>query len=1080
MPSDDSDFDDVGIGGIGGNGPDFDFEPDSTLNETHTYIANMLGLSDQLPSLNHVFYTVASLCDPFTQPEENEHSVLSLDCISDLVIAISYSNLKYSNTNRNDLVTDEAIKNPELQSLKFDLSLAYFTILQAILAGLNCDDELHLRYVNNDEENFVSNLTQWTPNFITEDYELKICYRMVCVLLMCIYKLFKPPVEKDEDDNLVSKSYNLSTNPYLHYFIKVWKCQTNVILLGLEIDRRLEKMNLEQPENSGKEYVTPFIVHATLKGSSAIRYVVTWILNQNPSVQEGESAEINSITNGPETGKAEEVGSFSDIEKNSFSDSEYDIKCESLLNFIHPLARKKVNGGALLIDMRFVVIALLIVNSGYSMRSKALYAVSKADWDEERYQNQNKPIAELGDILIDLEYEDRFDEDIRYIFDWEGEWEDEDEEDEEEGEEEEPNKDGKQEIQAESIKIKTVDEKAIEEKEKIKSQLSNEQNGSEPNGNEGDDTKNGMIKTASKEHSERFFQLKELLKKGDLDADELQNWLEEDAKVNQTLPQENAVGNGGIPRISTAVRSEETIEFDDLGRDWRDHARGENTKFRGWFLETLKTYDNLSEKEKEDPDDFFSSWKEFEQCLEFLLLLGIESNEEGDVEAERKIGQSVLNTIAKAIKDEEELKENNTNTITPDKIYNYWSSLATELEIAKTQDNNKLIIPIFGITKFELLLHNNGKLTLCMLDEMLMCKGYRRVLIWFITHNVNLSPPLINYVFELLVGLRGGESEKLKPYKFSREGPKIVLSEIEVLMLLHEFISTSGLYLLATKDGVETFYGYKIVLLDSIARKYLTLMCLLIDLLINVGVIDLNAPQKDGDVYDYTYNLQFFLITWIGKLPEARTLFFKIKQARGLAGEVEGKPANSGSVIDTPPYTIEQLHSFVKYIEPLSMQEINDHLTNNSEHFKLLREYSSNLEVHIKWLLCQNDRDREFVKEVIGPKSSLTSMQEDFQFFLENFNTLCKIDFLAEFLFRKIEKNIQTGLIFTPLEVEVAEGITRLNNGVVTTIGEENEDSEFNGQFLDGIGQFSESNEKEEEPSGKKKKSKKKKKGKKK
>ena len=37
----------------------------------------------------------------------------------------------------------------------------------------------------------------------------------------------------------------------------------------------------------------------------------------------------------------------------------------------------------------------------------------------ERIKNQATPIAELGDLLIDLEYDDQFDEDIRYIFDCE-------------------------------------------------------------------------------------------------------------------------------------------------------------------------------------------------------------------------------------------------------------------------------------------------------------------------------------------------------------------------------------------------------------------------------------------------------------------------------------------------------------------------------------------------------------------------------------------------------------------------------------------------------------------------------------
>lgn len=970
--------------------------------QLHTRLAKVLGLPEDLLSLQHVFSTVASLCDPFTQPEENEHSILSLDCISDLVIAISYSNLTYSKSplrrrlsletteaasaGTTDATTagDDAVLNPELQSLKFDLSLAYFTILQAILGGLNCDDELKLRYVNNDEDHWFQNLMEWTPT-ITDDHELKLCYTMACVLIVSIYKLFKPESRKSHDHG-----YNLSTNPYLHYFIKTWKCQTNVILLGLEIDRRLEATNLVESE---QEYVTPLIVHATLKGASAIRYVVTWILNQNPTALHeddiGHRDEIEPITQ-------------VDMDASTISDPDYDMKCESLINFVHPLARKNVNGGALLIDMRLVVIALLITNVGLSMAHKAPEeecARSIGQWELERRENQAKPVAELGDILIDLEYEDRFDEDIRYIFEFE--YEEDEWEDEEVGE-------------------TSADEQRV-----------------------------------SNAELERF------VKPG-------QKTIQDGSKQEKMHPQISAEEKTERSRaqVSTAVRSKETLDIDEHGRDWRDIPRGENADFRPWFMETLQRFNNLSAKEKEDPDDFFTTWKTFEACMDFLALQCIEGNDAEAESTEKRIGQSVLNTIAKAVKDEMDgvTAADDDTKINPDKIYNYWASFATEEEVATTQDNNKLIIPIFGITKFELLLHNNRKLAGCMLDEMLMCSGYRRVLIWFITHNINLCPALINYVFELLVGLRGGNGERQKPYVHSRMGPKIVLSEIEELMLLHEFLSNSGFYLLATKDGVETFYGYKIVLLESIAKKYLTLMCLMIDQLINTGVINLNAKKREDDMYDYTYNLQFFLITWISSLPEARKLFFRIKKARGESDDGEEEDNNTAhGKPEADSFSRQEYTLFIHKIADMTMSEINNHLIGNEHDFRLLKDYTARLEKHIKWILCQNSKEEEFVKVAVGPKSRLQTVQDDFQFFLENFNILSKIDYMAESLFRKLEKNLQSGLIFESLEFSHdVEQTSKNGHTSSVTIGESNmadesmfDESEFNDQFLDGVGHFS-------------------------
>lgn len=89
----------------------------------------------------------------------------------------------------------------------------------------------------------------------------------------------------------------------------------------------------------------------------------------------------------------------------------------------------------------------------------------------------------------------------------------------------------------------------------------------------------------------------------------------------------------------------------------------------------------------------------------------------------------IINTIAKSILDN---KEKRDSSITPMKIYQFWTSLASMEAIRITQeDNNKMIAPIFSVTKFELFFHNNPLLARAAMDEMLMCEGHRKLLIWF-------------------------------------------------------------------------------------------------------------------------------------------------------------------------------------------------------------------------------------------------------------------------------------------------------------------------------------------------------------
>ncbi|RLV90778.1 Protein MMF1 mitochondrial [Spathaspora sp. JA1] len=811
------------------------------LTKRHDVLAILLDVEED-PELDFIFKTIASLCDPFTQPQESEDTILSVDFISDLVISIVYSH--YIEEHDQDIKEN----NLDIQTIKFDISTQLFSIVRRIHKYLNAEDELELRFVNNDEEHYKENLSNWTPNISisNDEAKAKLVYSITCVLLLSIYKLFVPK----------SGEYNVTLNPYLHYFLKLWKCHTNIILLGLEIDRRIEFQNHEK----GTEEETPEIVKLTLKGSSSIRYVLAWIINQNPS----SSFEVED--------------SISPYDKE-------DLQNVSVFNFIEPLAKKKSNGGSLSIDMRLVIIALLIIYSGTSFTAAQHQLSEQPSRNEEeasRRLNQSRKITELGDILIDLEYDDLFDEDIKYIFDYEYDGSDREFSDNEE-EEDKPHED---------------------------------------------------------------------------------NLSEDDDIMGK-------IGEYGI-------------EFDEFGRDWRDMARGGNENYQDSFVKKFDEFDKLQDKQQSD--DIFASWEELYSTFEFLNTNSID----GNIEAEKRVGQVVINTIAKAVRDKISKKED--PTITPEMIYSYWSSSATEQEFEITQDNNKVIVPIFNITKFEIFLHNNTKLARCAMDEMLMYNGSRRIFIWFITHNLNISNLSIDYVFQLLAGLRGN-NEKQTPYLFSRKGDKVILSEVEQSMLLHEFLTNANTYFSAA-EGIEISDGYKVVLAESIAKKQIQVICLMIQQLINIGVIDLSlnhdTDDEKDDIHDYRNEIQILLIGWIGKVPEARQLFFKIKNS-----DHETKPKN-GPKVKT---TLEEERKLFERYSTMSINEISNSI--EKKNLEILDNFTVRIASSIALLL---------VRESDVVPTDFKQFNEDLRFFLTNFNTLCKIEYVAETLFDKFEPIISTGL----------------------------------------------------------------------
>ncbi|EDK42629.1 hypothetical protein LELG_00807 [Lodderomyces elongisporus NRRL YB-4239] len=1020
--------------------------PVKNFSKRHNDLAFSLRLPTQDKFIQFVFTTLINLCDPYTQPEETEKYILSVSCVSDLLISLSFS-YYYEHSKSNG--SDNALNNElEMGSIKFAISTTFFNILQLINKYLNAGDEVKLRFIDNGDDQWQYHVAEWTPSD-TDPLNLNLVYSMSCVLIMSLQKLFdikkekkKKIDEKDEidekeekeegkgngtekgkqqkeekdDDNEkadeINDTYcNLLMNPYLHYFLKLWKCHTNIILLGLEIDRRIEFQNHENNE----ENETPPIIVATLKGSSSIRYVLAWIINQNPSLSPDDDDDDEDDDNDDEIyhhhhqqhqqqqQQQENLSKNIDDSPHHVLEKEHlvsnfdlrsmhDLENESLMNFIQPLARKKANGGAILVDMRLVIIGLLIIYSGTTFVAgdgKSGTSSGESEEQSRRRLNRSKPLAEIGDLLIDLEYADRFDEDIRYMLEYD------------------LDEDGS-ECECECA---------------CKCEM------------EGVGDKNDF-----KEDSVKY------------------------PEVNHASVATSIVKNENVD-----------IQFDEFGRDWRDIPRGENIHIKPSFLEKFRLYDESSDKT--ESDDFFTSWKELHDVFDFLCVTSIE----GNTDAERLLGQTAVNTIAKAVKEygeeSKKMPEINpgdvaTSKVTTDLIHMYLTAPAPEEFVKVVQDNNKAIIPILSITHFELMLHTNNKLARAMMDEMFMCEGHRRLLVWFLTHELNLSNILIDYVFELATGLRGGQVTNA-PYQFSRLGDKLILSDVEQLMLLHEFFTSSAFYLSADK-GIEIDGGYEVVLAESIAKKLMILLCLMINQLIKRNVIKIEASSSTKDeIYDYSAELLLLLISWIGKVPEARQLYFQIKNASleqpststtGISPTPDlTTPANkttttaaaaaatttittrkpttkSTTTKPTEPTTAnptlaaagemttfqskrnerliqidDERALFFKY-NNMTIEEIANDLDLNIRNMRIVNNFIVRMEANISIVLNKNASSQD-----------LEQIEDDFRFFLLNFNTFGKIDNFIELLFRRFEDVITTGDVCHSIET------AHVSNSAITT-----------------------------------------------
>ncbi|GMG21581.1 unnamed protein product [Ambrosiozyma monospora] len=735
-----------------------------------------------------LFSSLSTLCDPYTQPSQtgpHNESILSLDLVSDLILAINYSN--YTSTTKG---TPTPV---------FDMAYDLAHIVEHILAMCHSDNETELLKVNNDETHWKESCSTWIPDhtlsglheFVMDYHRLRVCYAICCVSVLCIYKLY-------------SSNKNFCLNPFISFYLQIWKNQTRVIFLGLEIDRRDEEQNFPG---------YPEVIRHVIKGASALRSVVALILN------------------------------------NEFDKRLHDLKHESLNNFMSPWGRKAGNG-SLTADMRIYVAAMLALGSD---------------------------LEDVTELLFNFEPEDRYDEDINYMFEVEIHGDDDDEY--------HLNHYGKSSDGVSTFDT-TVKSPIVTNAIDNKSEHSTEDNGAFEHGDGSDDEDDVEYELHPECHCV-FIEDEEHEDEQDIEDKEYHTEDKERTEPshdNLHVSQFNKDGELLSIDNDLAVRTaaSKSFKYDSEGRDWRDIPRGSNVNLTSEFIELLKA-------SQQDPQIFLTPMAVLLKSLDEMTRSTVSDDQS------EKIIRSTAWVVryeyeASVMTDSEKEERRNDPTINVDVIYSFLS-------------HHK---------NFENMIRFNPSASFCIIDELLMVEGYRRVLIWFLTH-LELSQWLINYFHELLIGSRGNPDPGISDdsisarFKFSREGA-IVLSEVEKSMLLHEFFSNALIYLSRgasleiedmeilgpspsvddngtnedngkdDRNDISTITpdqldGSRFITNRSNAQKLMKVICLMLKSLEEKGVLALNDSE-------YRIEIQTLLVQWVGvgMLPEARELFFKSNQ----------------------------------------------------------------------------------------------------------------------------------------------------------------------------------------------------------
>ncbi|CAL9732464.1 protein Caf130p [Monosporozyma unispora] len=511
---------------------------------------------------------------------------------------------------------------------------------------------------------------------------------------------------------------------------------------------------------------TPLLIRATIRGSSALRAVIATVLN------------------------------------NQVEYMEHDFKHEPVNTFMSPHGRKLCQG-ALHADLRSHAAAMLALGVD---------------------------LKDVTDLLADLQAGDRFDEDIRYMFEYE--YED----------------------------YNVVD---------------NEPSTGKPNANVNDEKTGGLFQYR---RCDCIFDDDKMVS--------IHNQKSQDNLATTTTPIEaNHNGNSNISNTNTpfAIRSKAFFEFDYSGKDWRDVPRGLNLYY-------TPTYKFVKNPKLEDVNKLMvRATTTFFTHSEAVLLLRLVAS---CVKEEQE--SMILNRFTENGKDNATQQgENKAKIVTPDDIYEIWCDSSA----------------------FEKMVYLNLELAWKLMDEMLMCNGYRRVLIWFLTH-MELNHTLIHYIFELVMGLRGQEfdptstledkkktllhdllvtkktddddvkseskDESKDKLPFSRQGP-LILSEIETNMLLQEFFTNAAIFLSNSNPDNDEDVGVNGTNNDENGKdssKHVSLYTIGLVKLICFMVRTLMENEKfDFTKAECSFELQTLLMNWIGLIPEAQELFFMIKSS---------------------------------------------------------------------------------------------------------------------------------------------------------------------------------------------------------
>lgn len=532
-------------------------------------------------------------------------------------------------------------------------------------------------------------------------------------------------------------------------------------------------LEIDRLEEERETFDTPILVRATIRGAAALRAVVATILN----------------------GHAETYA--------------HDFKHEPLNTFMSPYGRKLCQG-ALYADLRSHAAALLALGTD---------------------------LEDVTNLLADLQAGDRFDEDVRYMFEYE-----------------------------------------CEEYNEEEAQL-----------NDREERLDLEIESASKNLHRRcrcIFDDDEMVEDADIDGDNDGAFFSKHLMVQQHAQTSLAMSSNGKPR---AVRSSGSFEFDYGGKDWRDIPRGINFYYAldYEFIKkpNLQTIVSLTEK---------GATEKLSKEEASLLLRSVASC------VKKEQDSITLGNLIDARQDGESDEKDASDDayVDPDDIYELWC-----------EDS-----------MFEKLVYSNHTLAWKLMDEMLLCIGYRRVLIWFITH-MELNHSIIHYIFELVMGLRGqldndeqcsnvmaGSStetnEDPSSLKFSRQGT-LQLSAIETKMLLQEFFTNAAIYLSKkTEEGSNgpesnSENGEDAGNVSLYAVGLMKLICFMVKTFINKGKFDFTESEC-------VFELQALLMNWIGVIPEARDLFFELKGLIAKANKnnmlsdmlSESNGAATGSKID--------------------------------------------------------------------------------------------------------------------------------------------------------------------------------------